>query len=75
MEVEKYIHSDPKIMLGKPVVKGTRITVELVLLKLSEGYSIDELIQDYPSLSEDSILSCLTYAAQVIQSEKIINAA
>ena len=50
------IISNPAIMLGKPVIKGTRIAVELVLKKLSEGVSIDELIQAYPHLTKEDIL-------------------
>lgn len=66
------IVTDPKIMLGKPVIKGTRITVELILKKLSEGMSIDELIQAYPHLTREDILAALSYSADVISKEEII---
>jgi len=66
------IVSDQKIMLGKPVIKGTRITVELILKKLSEGNSMDELIQSYPHLTKEDILAVLSYSADVIAREEII---
>jgi uncharacterized protein (DUF433 family) len=66
------IVSDQNIMLGKPVIKGTRITVELILKKLSEGISIDELTQAYPHLKREDILAVLSYSAEVISREEII---
>jgi uncharacterized protein (DUF433 family) len=68
------IVSDQKIMLGKPVIKGTRITVEMILKKLSEGNSMDELIQSYPHLTKEDILAVLSYSADVIAREEIIAA-
>lgn len=66
------IVSDQKIMLGKPVIKGTRITVELILKKLSEGMTIDELLEAYPHLTKEDILAVLSYSADVISREEII---
>jgi uncharacterized protein (DUF433 family) len=66
------IVSDPAIMLGKPVIKGTRITVELVLKRLSEGMSIEDLMQAYPHLEREDILAVLSYSADVISKEEII---
>jgi len=60
-------------MLGKPVIKGTRITVELILKKLSEGMSLDEVIQAYPHLTREDILAALSYSADVISKEEIIS--
>jgi uncharacterized protein (DUF433 family) len=62
---------DPKIMMGKPVVKGTRITVEILLRKLSQGLSSKEIIKEYPNLSEDDIRAVLEYAASAVQNEEI----
>ncbi len=75
MDITQYINSDPKVMLGKPVIKGTRITVELLLTKLSEGFTADDLIEIYPNIKENDVKACIAYAAQVIQSEQIIKAA
>jgi uncharacterized protein (DUF433 family) len=57
---------DPKIMLGKPVIRGTRITVELILRKIAEGATNDQLLAAYPHLSVDDIKAALTYAADTL---------
>ena len=75
MDIGNYIESDPKKMLGKPVIKGTRITVELILTKLSDGFSGEEILEMYPNLKPADIQACIAYAAEVIQSEKMIKAA
>jgi uncharacterized protein (DUF433 family) len=59
-------------MLGKPIIKGTRITVELILKKFSDGMDIDGLILSYPNLKKDDILSALSYSADVISKEEMI---
>jgi uncharacterized protein (DUF433 family) len=64
------IVSDKEVMIGKPVIKGTRITVELILKKLSEGMSMDELTQAYPHLTREDILAALSYSADVISREE-----
>ena len=66
------IESNPEVMLGKPVIKGTRISLESILRKLSEGASIDEILQGYPNLTRDDILACLSYSADVIGEEELI---
>ncbi len=65
------IEINPEIMLGKPVIRGTRIPVELVLRKLSEGATEEELIDAYPSLTGDDIKAALAYAAGTIAHEEI----
>ena len=62
---------DPKIMLGKPVIEGTRITVELILKKLSEGASYEELLEGYPQLSREAIHAALAYAAATMSFEEV----
>lgn len=68
---QAYIHSDPAIMLGKPVIKGTRITVELIIERLGYGQSVDELLVSYPHLTKEAILACLKYAAGILKNESI----
>ena len=58
------IHSDPAVMMGKPVIAGTRITVELILEKLAAGETIEQILESYPRLTRESILAALAYAAQ-----------
>ncbi|MFQ5712755.1 MAG: DUF433 domain-containing protein [Candidatus Scalinduaceae bacterium] len=72
MEYTKRIVSDPTIMLGKPVIKGTRITVELILRKMSEGMTIEELLKAYPHLTKKDILAAVSYSADVISREELI---
>ena len=57
--------SDPKIMFGKPVIRGTRITVELILQKLASGMSVGEIITHHPVLTAEDIRAALVYAADL----------
>ena len=75
MDYTEYIESNADIMLGKPVLKGTRITVALVLQKLSEGATADDIITAYPNLTPVSICAVLAYASDVVSNETIIAAA
>ena len=68
------IEINPNIMLGKPVIRGTRITVELVLRKLSEGASEADLLDAYPHLSATDIRAAIKYAADVIAHEEVVTA-
>jgi uncharacterized protein (DUF433 family) len=72
MDYASFIESNPNVMLGKPVIKGTRITVSLILKKLSEGASAPDLVAAYPNLKEDDINAVLAYASDVISNETII---
>jgi uncharacterized protein (DUF433 family) len=63
MDYEGRITTNPKIMRGKPIIKGTRLTVELILKKLSEGMNIDDLLKAYPHLKKEDVLACLSYSA------------
>jgi uncharacterized protein (DUF433 family) len=67
MDWREYIHSDPRIMVGKPVIKGTRITVELILENIAFGRTIEELIDSYPHLKREQILAALQYALEVFK--------
>ncbi len=72
MDYRDRITANPKIMLGKPIIKGTRITVELILKKMSEGMDIEEILQAYPHLCKEDILAALAYCRAVITHEEII---
>lgn len=67
-----HIVSDPEILFGKLVVKGTRIPVELVLEKLAIGNSFQELLTAYPRLTQQDILACLAYASDSAKHEKTL---
>ena len=62
----QFIVRNPEIMQGKPIIKRTRITVELVIRKLSGGYTVEEIVAMYPHLNRLQILAALEYAAEVI---------
>ena len=65
------IEANPKIMMGKPVVKGTRITVELILEKLAAGETFEQLLSAYPRLTAQAIYAALHFAAQAIKADVI----
>jgi uncharacterized protein (DUF433 family) len=60
----EYIVVDPQVMVGKPVVRGTRITVELILEKLAAGETVDDLLAAHPRLSRPAMEAALAYAAE-----------
>jgi uncharacterized protein (DUF433 family) len=66
------IEINPSIMQGKPVIRGTRITVELLLRKLGEGATIEDLLDAYPRLAADDIRAALAYAADTIAHEAVL---
>lgn len=72
MDYKEYIESNADIMLGTPVVKGTRIAVGLILQRLSEGATVQDLIKAYPNLTETSIKAALAYASDAISNETVI---
>jgi uncharacterized protein (DUF433 family) len=61
---EQLIQSDPKIMMGKPVIAGTRITVELILEKLAAGETIEQILEAHPRLTRESVAAALEYAVK-----------
>ena len=69
------IISDPRIMMGKPVISGTRITVENILERLGSGESIQQIIESYPHLSRESIYAAINFAAEAIKADVIYPAA
>lgn len=68
------IAADPAVMMGKPCVKGTRITVELILRKLGAGRSISDVLEAYPQLTEDDLRAALAFAADYLQHETVVAA-
>jgi uncharacterized protein (DUF433 family) len=65
------ISVDPKILVGKPVIKGTRIAVEFILELLSEGWSPAQILENYPQLKQDDIQAALHYAAEALKQERV----
>jgi uncharacterized protein (DUF433 family) len=71
MALLERIEVNPRIMLGKPVIRGTRIPVELILRKLSEGATDDDLLSGYPRLTREDIRAAQAYAAATVAHEGI----
>ncbi|MCF6148291.1 MAG: DUF433 domain-containing protein [Candidatus Kuenenia sp.] len=76
MKVEKKllnrIETNSKIMFGKPVIKGTRLTVEIILEKLAYGETENEILKEYPFLKKDDIKAALLYAAKAVSLEETV---
>jgi uncharacterized protein (DUF433 family) len=60
------IEIDPGVMASKPVIRGTRITVELIVRRLADGYTLPDILDDYPHLTADGVRDALAYAADVV---------
>ena len=71
MEWQDRIAVDPRILVGKPVVKGTRIAVELVVEFLAAGWTQQQILDSYPTLAAEDIFACLRYASEVLHGEKV----
>jgi uncharacterized protein (DUF433 family) len=71
MDKTDRIHIDPGILAGKPVVRGTRISVEHVVDLLAQGWSVDQVVASYPGLTRDDVQACLAYAVEPLESEKV----
>ncbi|RZD17470.1 MAG: DUF433 domain-containing protein [Candidatus Acididesulfobacter diazotrophicus] len=71
-EFLEYIELNPKIMRGKPVIKGTRLTVQYILNLLANGETIDEITKEYEGITREDILACLLYASEAIDNTTFI---
>lgn len=68
---DELIEANPAIMMGKPIIKGTRITVELILEKLAAGETIEQVLAAHPRLTEKAILSAFAFAARALRADVI----
>jgi uncharacterized protein (DUF433 family) len=71
MDWRSRIIADPDVLVGKPVIKGTRISVELVMDLLGAGYTADDIMQQYDHLTREDIQACLAYAKEIVRSERV----
>jgi len=67
----RLIESNPKVMMGKPVVAGTRITVELILEKLGAGESVEQILAAHPRLTREGVLGALEFAAAALRADVV----
>jgi uncharacterized protein (DUF433 family) len=65
------IVSDPKVMMGKPVIAGTRITVELILEKLAAGETVEQILEAHPRLTREAIQAALAFAAEALRADVV----
>lgn len=70
-EARGWIISDPAVMMGKPVVAGTRITVELALEKLAAGETVGQILDAHPRLTEESVRAALAFAAEALRADVV----
>jgi len=68
---KKMIVSDPKVMMGKPVIAGTRITVELILEKLAAGETVDQILDAHPRLTREAVQAALAFAAESLKADVV----
>ncbi|RMH95862.1 MAG: DUF433 domain-containing protein [Calditrichaeota bacterium] len=68
---ENWIQSDPAIMMGKPVIRNTRITVELILEKLAAGETIEQILEAHPRLTREAVLAAIAFAAEALRADVI----
>ena len=73
LEIMEHIEINPNIMIGKPIIKGTRITVESIIASLGQGISIDEIMIEYKGLKKVEILACLQYAEGILEKTSIFD--
>ncbi len=71
MDWKERIIVDPNILVGKPVVKGTRLAVEFIVDLLAQGWSEEEVLRNYPGLTNEDVRACLGYASAILHAEKV----
>jgi uncharacterized protein (DUF433 family) len=71
MNWRQYITADAAVLVGKPVIKGTRLAVEFILGLIAQGWSEAEILRNYPGLTREQILACAAYAQERLQEEQV----
>ena len=69
MDWEERITVNPDVLVGKPVIKGTRLAVEFIIDLLAQGWTVDELIRNYPGITSEDVFACLAYAGDSLRRE------
>ena len=67
------IEINPNVMVGKPIIKGTRIPVDLIIKLLAQGMTQEEILEDYPNLEKEDIRAALEYVAKILQGEEVLS--
>ena len=69
---KEHVVVDPQVLVGKPVIKGTRISVELILDRLADGWSVDDILTSYPNLKRDDVQAALAFAAELFKDDTFV---
>jgi uncharacterized protein (DUF433 family) len=72
MSWQERITVDPDVLVGKPIIRGTRISVEFVVDLLGRGWTVEQVLQEYDHLAPQDIQACLAYASEVLKSERVL---
>jgi len=73
MNWKEFIVADPNVLVGKPVIKGTRLAVELILDRLADGWSQEELLRSYPRLTPEAIQAVFAFASETMRNEQFVS--
>jgi uncharacterized protein (DUF433 family) len=71
-DLPERITTNPMVMVGKPVIRGTRLTVEYILGLLAHGTTMEEILEEYPGLAKDDIYACLLFASKTLQDASFV---
>jgi uncharacterized protein (DUF433 family) len=71
MDWQSEISVDPDVLVGKPVIRGTRLAVEFIIDLLAQGWSEEQILRNYPGLTQGKIHACLAYASEILKAEKV----
>ena len=72
MDWREHVTTDPDVLVGKPCIKGTRISVELILGWLANGWTFEMIVESYPHITRDDILAALAFAAEMMREEQYV---
>ncbi len=72
MDWREHIVVDPAVLVGKPIIKGTRISVELLLDRLADGWSYSEILEAYPHITREQVQAAVTFAAELFKEERFV---
>ena len=70
---EGRITADPAVLVGKPVIKGTRLSVELMLDQLAGGHSVDEILESWPHITREDVLACVAFARDAVRELRVLD--
>jgi len=71
MAWQEFIHSDPAVLAGKPVIRGTRLSVEFILELLAKGWPQEQILQNYPSLTPEALMAVFAFAGEALHEEAL----